>query len=80
MLLHLTEKMQLEVRNVLAVGDGENDICLLEAAGRSVAFQPTSPLVRAAAQYVVERNLTDVLTLIQADACDGQNCVMGPTN
>lgn len=79
---HVMEKMHIAAEQVLAVGDGENDICLLEAAGTSVAFQPKTPLVRAAAQYVVEGALTEVLKVIQADVCDGQSpaTVGGPAN
>jgi HAD superfamily phosphoserine phosphatase-like hydrolase len=79
---HFLEKMQLSAEQVLAVGDGENDICLLEAAGTSVAFQPKTPFVTAAAQYVVEGALTDVLKVLPADVCDRLSPAMvgGPGN
>lgn len=50
-LMHLTERFQLTPDQILAVGDGENDICMLRAAGRSVAFQGKSRRVRAAAKF-----------------------------
>jgi phosphoserine phosphatase len=61
---HLQEKMGIGADRVLAVADGENDICLLRAAGQSVAYRPTKSKVRSAAQHVVEGALTDLLGLI----------------
>ncbi|MCI0457211.1 MAG: HAD-IB family phosphatase [Gemmataceae bacterium] len=65
-LRHLTERLGIEREQVLAVGDGENDICMLRAAGRSVAFHPRRACVRAAAQHVVEGGLTDLLTILDS--------------
>jgi phosphoserine phosphatase len=50
-LLHLTERFQLSPEQILAVGDGENDICMLRAAARSVAFQGKNRRVRSAAKF-----------------------------
>jgi phosphoserine phosphatase len=61
---HLIEKMGIGREHVLAVGDGENDICLLQTAGQAVAFRPTRSKVRAAAQHVVEGALTEILELL----------------
>ena len=47
----------------LAVGDGENDICMFRAVGTAIAFRPKSADVSEAAQYVLMRTLTDLLTL-----------------
>lgn len=63
---HLTEKMGLTPEHVLAIGDGENDICLLRAAGLSVAFRGSTAAVRAAAMHSVEHSLAEVLPLIHA--------------
>lgn len=56
-LLHVAERIGLRREEVLAIGDGENDICLLEAAGRSIAFEPKSALVALAAGHVAHRSL-----------------------
>jgi hydroxymethylpyrimidine pyrophosphatase-like HAD family hydrolase len=50
-LKHLSERFALSSASFLAVGDGENDICMLREAGCSVAFRPKTREVRAAAQY-----------------------------
>ena len=52
-MLHMLERMELAREQVLAVGDGENDICMLREAGISIAFHPLTPAVEAAARHVV---------------------------
>jgi hypothetical protein len=59
-MLHLIEKMGISAQQVLAVGNGVNDICLLRGAGTSVAFQPENDSVRDAANYCVEQHMSDL--------------------
>jgi phosphoserine phosphatase len=60
--------MQIGAERVLAVGDGENDICLLKAAGTSIAFQPKTARVRVAAMHMIQGPLTEVLSVISEEA------------
>jgi HAD superfamily phosphoserine phosphatase-like hydrolase len=60
-LLHLCEQLGLGAENVLAVGDGDPDVCMLGAAGTSVAFQPKTERVKNAARHVVSGNLLEIL-------------------
>ncbi len=60
----LTKRMGITARSVLAVGDGENDIGILRAAGSSVAFQPKTERVRRAAKHVVTGRLDEVLRFV----------------
>ena len=62
---HLLERFELDRGEVLAVGDGRNDVCLLEAAGLSVAFEPKREQVRRAAQETVRGDLSQVLSLVR---------------
>jgi phosphoserine phosphatase len=64
-LLHMCEQLGLGTENVLAVGDGDPDVCMLAAAGTSVAFQPKSECVQNASRYVVSGNLSEILALAQ---------------
>jgi HAD superfamily phosphoserine phosphatase-like hydrolase len=57
----LIRRMGISARAVLAVGDGENDIGMLRAAGMSVAFQPKTDRVRRAAKHLVTGRLDEVL-------------------
>lgn len=63
-LRHLVERWGLDAGQVLAVGDGDNDICMLAAAGCSVAYRPKTFRVREAAGHVVYGPLTEVLGLL----------------
>ena len=60
-LLHLWEQAGVPAGQVLAVGDGENDVCLLRASGTSVAFRPRTPAVGLAARHLLRGSLADVL-------------------
>lgn len=60
-LQHMREKMSIKPEQVLAVGDGENDICMLRNAGMSVAFQPKNTRVRQAAKQVLWDSLEEIL-------------------
>lgn len=63
-LRHLLAEVGIGPERVLAVGDSENDVCLLHAAGISVAFQPKTLAVRAAAKHVIEHDLRGILHLL----------------
>jgi phosphoserine phosphatase len=63
-MLHLIDRMGIDSRQVLAVGDGENDVCLLRAAGQSVAFEPKTHRVLAAAGCVLHGSLSDLLATV----------------
>ena len=64
-MVHLMDRLGIGPEHVLAVGDSENDICLLEAAGRSVALRPATEQVRDAAKCVVWGDLTEVVAMMQ---------------
>lgn len=65
-ILHLIDKMNIGLKRVLAVGDGENDVCMLRMAGTSVAFEPKTENVRNAAQHLIKKNLTGILKLVRS--------------
>lgn len=60
-LLHLLEETGLPADQVVAIGDGDNDRCMLEAAGRSFAFRPKSRQVGESADVVVLEDLRQIL-------------------
>jgi len=64
-LRHLIEEVGIGADNVIAVGDSDNDLCLLRAAGISVAFQPKSLSVQKAARYTIEGDLRGILHLLK---------------
>jgi phosphoserine phosphatase len=63
-LRHLTGHSGFALKDVIAVGDGENDICLLRAVPLSFAFRPKTESVRDAARYVIDGSLSDLLRVV----------------
>lgn len=56
----------VDLRRTVAIGDGANDLAMMEAAALSVAFD-AKPLVRAAADLVLDRrDLAPVLAVLGA--------------
>ena len=46
---------EVELENTIAIGDGANDIQMLQAAGFAIAFRP-KPILREYADFVIEEN------------------------
>jgi len=61
----LVKRWGLGAKQVVAVGDSENDVGMLRAAGISVAFQPKSDRVRRAAKHTVTGRLDELLERIR---------------
>ncbi len=61
----LVKRMGISARQVLAIGDSNNDIGMLRAAGSSFAFQPKSERVRCAAKLVVHDRLDEILKWVR---------------
>lgn len=59
-LVDIAEREGIELAQTLAVGDGANDLLMLEAAGLGVAFN-AKPIVREAADFSVSQPNLDVL-------------------
>jgi HAD superfamily phosphoserine phosphatase-like hydrolase len=65
-LSHLCDELSVSPEQVLAVGDSDTDVCMLMAAGTSVAFQPKSTNVENAAQHVLQGNLLEILACVRS--------------
>ena len=53
-LLKICEKYEVDLKNSLVVGDGENDICCIRKAGIGISFCSTSDLVDSVADYIIK--------------------------
>jgi HAD superfamily phosphoserine phosphatase-like hydrolase len=60
-LLHLEEKLGIPSSRILSVGDSANDICLLRHSGTSIAFEPKTSEVAAAADFAIHADMQQVL-------------------
>lgn len=59
------DRFGVDMADTVAVGNGEIDICMVEAAGLGIALNPTHPELRRAADVVVEgRDLKQILRYI----------------
>lgn len=65
--LHLERELGIPAHRVLAVGDGSNDICLLQRSAVGIAFEPKAAGLHHAADFVIRRDLRQVL-----DCCSEQ--------
>lgn len=54
-LKHVARKYKIDLSNIVCVGDGENDICMLRMAGIGVSFCATSNLVNLAADKIIRQ-------------------------
>ncbi len=62
MMHHIRGQFAIETADVLAIGDGVNDICMLSRAGTGVAFNATHESVNEVADVIVgERSFRPVL-------------------
>ncbi|MEK7218098.1 MAG: HAD-IB family phosphatase [Patescibacteria group bacterium] len=52
-MLHLTEKLHIDIGNTIAVGDSFNDLCMIKFAGIGIAFCSEDSLVNSAADLVI---------------------------
>jgi len=53
-LINICDKYDVDLKNTLVVGDGENDICCIRKAGIGVSFCSTNHLVDSVADYIIK--------------------------
>lgn len=52
MLLHILNHFRIGIRDSIAVGDGENDLCMIKAAGTGISFNSTNRGVDDVADHI----------------------------
>lgn len=61
-LMHIAHKYGISLENCIAVGDGENDKCMIEQSGMGVAFCTDSVLLKKVADMVINKpSFSDLL-------------------
>lgn len=55
----MSEHLGVKKAEVMAIGDAENDLSMIEFAGTGIAMGNASETVKAAADYTVATNLED---------------------
>ncbi len=63
-LFQLAEKYKVEIQNIIAVGDSENDICLLRESGIGIAFCSDNKMLNIIADKVIrEKSFKQILEI-----------------
>lgn len=66
MLLSILRRFGISIDNNVAVGDGENDVCMIRLSGKGISFNSNNILVDDVADYVLkEDSLLPVLRIIE---------------
>lgn len=61
----LAEKYKINVKNIIAVGDSENDICLVKESGVGIAFRSQNNYLNLVADRIIsEKSFKQILELI----------------
>jgi phosphoserine phosphatase SerB len=64
-MIQVCRKYQIEIKNTIMIGDGENDICCIRKAGIGVSFCSSNTMVDAVADYIVkEPDFAKILPLL----------------
>ena len=63
-MMQLTEKYSIDIKNTIAVGDSENDICIVEQSGIGISFcSDNDELNRVADMIIKERSFAEILEI-----------------
>jgi phosphoserine phosphatase SerB len=61
-MMHISEKYNISLDNIIAVGDGENDICMVKFAGIGVAFCAANQILNLVADKIIDsKTFTPIL-------------------
>ncbi|HOW09984.1 MAG TPA: HAD-IB family phosphatase [Bacteroidales bacterium] len=55
-LFELAEKYRIDIKNIIAVGDSENDICLIKESGIGIAFRSKNNYLNLVADKIITEN------------------------
>lgn len=65
----LCDKYGVDIKDTIALGDSENDIAMIEAAGLGVAMANAMPKVKLAADYITDTNDNDGVAKVIEKFC-----------
>jgi len=61
-LYQLADKYKIEIKNIISVGDSENDFCLIKESGIGVSFCSENKYLNYVADKVIsERSFSEIL-------------------
>ena len=63
-LFELAEKYKIDIKNIIAVGDSENDICLIRESGIGIAFRSHNSYLNLVADSIItEKSFSQILDI-----------------
>jgi phosphoserine phosphatase len=63
-LFQLAGKYNIDVRNIISVGDSENDICLIKESGIGIAFRSQNNYLNLVADRIItEKSFIQILDI-----------------
>lgn len=63
-LFQLAEKYGIDIKNIIAVGDSENDICLIKESGIGIAFRSQNNYLNIVADRIIsEKSFVEILDI-----------------
>jgi glucosyl-3-phosphoglycerate synthase len=63
-LLQLAEQYSIELKNIISVGDSENDICLIRESGIGVAFRSNNKYLNLVSDHIIsEKSFLELLEI-----------------
>jgi len=66
MMMHVLNRFGIGVDKTIAVGDGENDICMVQLAGKGVSFNSTTKFIDSVADHIIrDGSLKPVLRIAE---------------
>jgi glucosyl-3-phosphoglycerate synthase len=64
MMMHVLKRFEISVDRTVAVGDGENDICMVQLAGKGISFNSTNKFIDSVADHIIrDGSLSPVLRI-----------------
>ncbi|GEO62931.1 Cof-type HAD-IIB family hydrolase [Companilactobacillus nantensis] len=55
-IISLADRLNIDLKNVLAIGDGENDLAMLKVAGKKIAMGNAVPAIKSIADFITADN------------------------
>ena len=63
-LFQLAEKYKIDIKNIIAIGDSENDICLIKESGIGIAFRSQNNYLNLVADTIIsEKSFVQILDI-----------------
>ena len=68
----VASRYKVDVKNIIAIGDGENDICMIKDSGIGTSFCSSNETLNLVADKIItERSFSSLVDLLKNKQCGG---------